>query len=140
MVDGLFVARGVNKTALTAVNLATIVVSLFGIPIVNAYIRYSLPELRTYAVMVLRVFSSSFFFAGINIVTAGFLISMEKSAPAMVISSGRVFSLLAGRSILAATLGGNSIWFTPLAAEESAFFFHLCFYDDAKRKYPIAMD
>lgn len=75
-------------------------------------------SLNSYTVTVFRHYSLAYLLLGFNIFIAGFLTAREKPRGAIAISTGRglvvqAIALLA----LAATLGGNSIWFAPVISE-----------------------
>lgn len=97
---------------------AVAVCALFAGQIAACYIGPDLPALRASAAAVIRIFSLSFLFLGGNVVLSGYLAAVEQAGPAIAISAGRGFVLLAvSLLVLTALFGGAGIWWAPLAAE-----------------------
>lgn len=75
-------------------------------------------QLKIYTVRVFRIFILSFLLAGYNIVIGGYFTSIERAGYASLISLSRSLLALVGCLILlTALMGGEGIWWAPLAAE-----------------------
>ncbi len=106
----------VVSSAIAVTAFAT--VNIFAKPIVNAFIDNATQAVISASILVLRRFSVSFLFMGINIVIAGYLTAMSRPKGAFVISTGRGFLLpVAALFALAYTTGGSGIWWAQLIAE-----------------------
>ena len=74
--------------------------------------------LASYSVRVFRIFILSFLLAGFNIVIGGYFTAVEKAGPATAISLTRgIIALVGALFILISLVGGEGIWWAPLAAE-----------------------
>lgn len=90
--------------------------------IVSLYISPELPVLRQSSVKVFKIFLTSFWLVGFNIAVSGYFTAVERAGLALIISAGRGFVLMIGALVLIARyLGGDRIWWTPLAAEGICF-------------------
>lgn len=97
---------------------------IFAEQIVSLFVSEEMPELMTYSVNVLRIFSLSFLLAGYNVVIGGYFIAVEESFAATGISLSRsVVSLTVCLLILTALFGGVGIWWTPLLSEAVTLIF-----------------
>lgn len=86
--------------------------------IADFYIGPGLPELQDYSVTAIRTFILSFIPLGLNIVLSGYLASVERALPAMLISVGRALLFLApSLALLSNLMGGEGIWWSPLLSE-----------------------
>ena len=86
--------------------------------LVAVYLPEAGAEMLTFATDAFRRYSLCYLPVGFNIYIAGFLTAMERPLPAVSISTGR--GLIFQGSILlllAAVLGGGSIWFAPVISE-----------------------
>lgn len=86
--------------------------------LVAVYLPEAGAEMLTFATDAFRRYSLCYLPVGFNIYIAGFLTAMERPLPAVSISTGRGL-LLQGSILLllAAVLGGSSIWFAPVISE-----------------------
>ncbi len=74
--------------------------------------------LYTESVRVLKVFSLSFLFSGVNIIAAGYFTSVEAAVSSFLISVGRGFFTLAAALVLMIFVwGGKGIWWSALLSE-----------------------
>lgn len=86
--------------------------------IVSLFLENMNSALAVYSVRVFRIFILSFLLAGYNVVIGGYFTAVEKAGFATAISLTRSIIALAGALIaLTAVLGGEGIWWAPLAAE-----------------------
>ena len=109
-------------TSLLFAGGAALVCSLCAGPIAACYIGPALLQLREYSVSVIRVFVLSFLLMGVNVSLSGYLASVERPVPAVLISAGRGFVLLVACLLLLARLtGGEGIWWAPLLSESLTF-------------------
>ena len=86
--------------------------------LVAVYLPEAGADMLTFATDAFRRYSLCYLPVGFNIYIAGFLTAMERPLPAVGISTGRGL-LLQGSILLllAAVLGGSSIWFAPVISE-----------------------
>lgn len=82
--------------------------------LVAVYLPEAGAEMLTFATDAFRRYSLCYLPVGFNIYIAGFLTAMERPLPAVSISTGRGLILQGSiLLLLAAVLGGGSIWFAP---------------------------
>lgn len=97
---------------------------IFAKQIVSLFVSGDMPELMTYSVNVLRIFSLSFLLAGYNVVIGGYFIAVEESFAATGISLSRsIASLTICLLLMTALFGGAGIWWTPLVSEAVTLLF-----------------
>lgn len=91
---------------------------LFAPQLVQAFLGSENPALNAYSVSVFHRYSLCYLLIGFNVVIGGFMTAIERPKPAIAISTGRGL-LIQGACllILAATIGGDSIWFAPVISE-----------------------
>lgn len=76
------------------------------------------PQMLAFSTDAFRRYSLCYLPVGFNIYIAGFLTAMERPVPAVAISTGRGLILQGSiLLLLAAVIGGSSIWFAPLISE-----------------------
>ena len=86
--------------------------------LVAVYLPEAGAEMLTFATDAFRRYSLCYLPVGFNIYIAGFLTAMERPLPAVSISTGRGLILQGSiLLLLAAVLGGSSIWFAPVISE-----------------------
>ena len=91
---------------------------LFGDLIVLMFIDKSDMKLFNYSVNVFKLFSISFALLGFNVVTSGFLSSIQKAKDASLISVGRGFVVIFTMTVISIILfGGNGIWLSSTMSE-----------------------
>ncbi len=79
-------------------------------------------KLASYSIRVFRIFILSFLLAGFNIIIGGYFAAIEKAGQATAISLTRgIIALVGALFILTALIGGEGIWWAPLAAEAVCF-------------------
>lgn len=88
--------------------------------IVSMFVREELVALRAQCTVIFRIFSLSFLIAGYNVVISGFFTSVDRPAPALVISVGRVAVMLVCL-VAISMISGGAIWWTPLVSEGICF-------------------
>lgn len=91
---------------------------LFAPQLTQAFLGLEELALNEYTVKVFRSYSFSYLLVGFNVFIGGYLTALERPRGAIAISTGRglivqALALLA----LAATLGGDAIWFAPVISE-----------------------
>lgn len=91
---------------------------LFAPQLVQAFLGPENPALNAYSVGAFHRYSLCYLLIGFNIVIGGFMTAIEQPKPAIAISIGRGLVIQgACLLILAATIGGESIWFAPVISE-----------------------
>ncbi|NFH78972.1 MATE family efflux transporter [Clostridium botulinum] len=99
---------------------------LFTEPIVLMFIDKSDMSLFNYTAHTFKIFSISFLILGFNVVTSGFLASLEKSIDACKISLGRgLFILSISLFLMIFLFGGNGIWISTIVSEIIVLIFSL---------------
>ena len=108
---GLRTMCGVAAVCFTALFLAAPT-------LIGAFLPDAKPEMLDFATDAFRRYSLCYLPVGFNIYIAGFLTAMERPLPAVTISTGRGLILQScALLLLAAIVGGSSIWFAPLISE-----------------------
>lgn len=110
------------RYALTTVCVAAPVIFVglyfFAPQIVRVYLSQASAELVEYSVYAFRRYSISFLLVGFNVVIGGFMTAIERPYAALSISVGRGLVLQSGALLtIAALLGGDTIWYTPILSE-----------------------
>ena len=95
-----------------------VVLWIFAPQLTQAFLGLEDLALNTYTVDAFRRYGISYLLLGFNVFIGGYLTARERPKSAIAISTGRglvvqAIALLA----LAATLGGDAIWFTPVISE-----------------------
>lgn len=91
---------------------------LFAPQLVQAFLGLEDLALNSYTVTVFRNYSFSYLLLGFNVFIGGYLTARERPRSAIAISTGRGLIVQAAALLtLAATLGGDAIWFTPVISE-----------------------
>ena len=91
---------------------------IFASGIVSLFLDDMSTALASYSVRVFRIFILSFLLAGFNIIIGGYFAAVEKAGPATAISLTRgIIALVGALFILTSLVGGEGIWWAPLAAE-----------------------
>ena len=125
---------GLTTTAVLAV---CIFVSLFTLarPLVSLFLSIVSPETFDFAVHAFRSYIPCFLLMGFNVVLSGYLIALERPTRAIVIALGRGFAVQGACLLaLAATVGGNAIWFAPLISEVICLSLALVFLKQSRGK------
>ena len=106
--------------------------------LVAVYLPEAGAEMLTFATDAFRRYSLCYLPVGFNIYIAGFLTAMERPLPAVSISTGRGL-LLQGSILLllAAVLGGSSIWFAPVISEVLCLGLSVFFLLRLHRTHPV---
>lgn len=106
--------------------------------LVAVYLPEAGAEMLTFATDAFRRYSLCYLPVGFNIYIAGFLTAMERPLPAVSISTGRGL-LLQGSILLllAAVLGGSSIWFAPVISEVLCLGLSVFFLLRLRRTHPV---
>ena len=104
--------------------------------LVGVFLPDANPEMLAFATDAFRRYSLCYLPVGFNIYIAGFLTAMERPMSAVTISTGRGLVLQGGiLLLLAAIIGGNSIWFAPLLSELLCLVLSVIFLLRLKKSY-----
>ncbi len=108
---GLRTMCGVAAVCFTALFLAAPA-------LIGMFLPEAEPQMLAFSTDAFRRYSLCYLPVGFNIYIAGFLTAMERPVPAVAISTGRGLILQGSiLLLLAAVIGGSSIWFAPLISE-----------------------
>ena len=106
--------------------------------LVAVYLPEAGAEMLTFATDAFRRYSLCYLPVGFNIYIAGFLTAMERPLPAVSISTGRGLILQGSiLLLLAAVLGGSSIWFAPVISEVLCLGLSVFFLMRLRRTHPV---
>ena len=106
--------------------------------LVAVYLPEAGAEMLTFATDAFRRYSLCYQPVGFNIYIAGFLTAMERPLPAVSISTGRGLILQGSiLLLLAAVLGGGSIWFAPVISEVLCLGLSVFFLLRLRRTHPV---
>ena len=106
--------------------------------LVAVYLPEAGAEMLTFATDAFRRYSLCYLPVGFNIYIAGFLTAMERPLPAVSISTGRGLILQGSiLLLLAAVLGGSSIWFAPVISEALCLGLSVFFLLRLRRTHPV---
>lgn len=106
--------------------------------LVAVYLPEARAEMLTFATDAFRRYSLCYLPVGFNIYIAGFLTAMERPLPAVSISTGRGLILQGSiLLLLAAVLGGGSIWFAPVISEVLCLGLSVFFLLRLRRTHPV---
>lgn len=106
--------------------------------LVEVYLPEAGAEMLTFATDAFRRYSLCYLPVGFNIYIAGFLTAMERPLPAVSISTGRGLILQGSiLLLLAAVLGGGSIWFAPVISELLCLGLSVFFLLRLRRTHPV---
>lgn len=106
--------------------------------LVAVYLPEAGAEMLTFATDAFRRYSLCYLPVGFNIYIAGFLTAMERPLPAVSISTGRGLILQGSiLLLLAAVLGGSSIWFAPVISEVQCLGLSVFFLLRLRRTHPV---
>lgn len=106
--------------------------------LVAVYLPEAGAEMLTFATNAFRRYSLCYLPVGFNIYIAGFLTAMERPLPAVSISTGRGLILQGSiLLLLAAVLGGGSIWFAPVISEVLCLGLSVFFLLRLRRTHPV---
>lgn len=106
--------------------------------LVAVYLPEAGAEMLTFATDAFRRYSLCYLPVGFNIYIAGFLTAMERPLPAVSISTGRGLILQGSiLLLLAAVLGGSSIWFAPVISEVLCLGLSVFFMLRLRRTHPV---
>ena len=106
--------------------------------LVAVYLPEAGAEMLTFATDAFRRYSLCYLPVGFNIYIAGFLTAMELLFPAVSISTGRGLILQGSiLLLLAAVLGGGSIWFAPVISEVLCLGLSVFFLLRLRRTHPV---
>ena len=106
--------------------------------LVAVYLPEAGAEMLTFATDAFRRYSLCYLPVGFNIYIAGFLTAMERPLPAVSISTGRGLILQGSiLLLLAAVLGGSSIWFAPVISEVLCLGLSAFFLLQLRRTHPV---
>ena len=106
--------------------------------LVAVYLPEAGAEMLTFATDAFRRYSLCYLPVGFNIYIAGFLTAMERPLPAVSISTGRGLILQGSiLLLLAAVLGGSSIWFAPVISEVLCLGLSVFFLLRLRRMHPV---
>lgn len=106
--------------------------------LVAVYLPEAGAEMLTFATDAFRRYSLCYLPVGFNIYIAGFLTAMERPLPAVSISTGRGLILQGSiLLLLAAVLGGGSIWVAPVISEVLCLGLSVFFLLRLRRTHPV---
>ena len=106
--------------------------------LVAVYLPEAGAEMLTFATDAFRRYSLCYLPVGFNIYIAGFLTAMERPLPAVSMSTGRGLFLQGSiLLLLAAVLGGGSIWFAPVISEVLCLGLSVFFLLRLRRTHPV---
>lgn len=106
--------------------------------LVAVYLPEAGAEMLSFATDAFRRYSLCYLPVGFNIYIAGFLTAMERPLPAVSISTGRGLILQGSiLLLLAAVLGGSSIWFAPVISEVLCLGLSVFFLLRLRRTHPV---
>lgn len=106
--------------------------------LVAVYLPEAGVEMLSFATDAFRRYSLCYLPVGFNIYIAGFLTAMERPLPAVSISTGRGLILQGSiLLLLAAVLGGSSIWFAPVISEVLCLGLSVFFLLRLRRTHPV---
>ena len=106
--------------------------------LVAVYLPEAGAEMLAFATDAFRRYSLCYLPVGFNIYIAGFLTAMERPLPAVSISTGRGLILQGSiLLLLAAVLGGGSIWFAPVISEVLCLGLSVFFLLRLRRTHPV---
>lgn len=106
--------------------------------LVAVYLPEAGAEMLTFATDAFRRYSLCYLPVGFNIYIAGFLTAMERPLPAVSISTGRGLILQGSiLLLLAAVLGGGSIWLAPVISEVLCLGLSVFFLLRLRRTHPV---
>ena len=106
--------------------------------LVAVYLPEAGAKMLTFATDAFRRYSLCYLPVGFNIYIAGFLTAMERPLPAVSISTGRGLILQGSiLLLLAAVLGGGSIWFAPVISEVLCLGLSVFFLLRLRRTHPV---
>ena len=95
-----------------------VVLWIFAPQLTQAFLGLEDLALNEYTVDAFRRYGLSYLLLGFNVFIGGYLTARERPRGAIAISTGRgLIVQAAARLTLAATLGGDAIWFTPVISE-----------------------
>lgn len=105
--------------ATAVLSIVTVAVGFIGTKtIVSLFVSKELVELTNYSIIVFRIFSISFLFAGYNVVVGGYFTSIEKPIYAIVISVARgIAIMMLSLGVMTTIFGGAGIWWAPTVSE-----------------------
>ena len=95
-----------------------VVLWIFAPQLTQAFLGLEDLALNAYTVDAFRRYGISYLLLGFNVFIGGYLTARERPRGAIAISTGRGLIVQAAALLtLAATLGGDAIWFTPVISE-----------------------
>ena len=95
-----------------------VVLWIFAPQLTQAFLGLEDLALNDYTVDAFRCYGLSYLLLGFNVFIGGYLTARERPRGAIAISTGRGLIVQAAALLtLAATLGGDAIWFTPVISE-----------------------
>lgn len=139
--DGTAIGNLLRYGLRTMCGIATVcftVLFLAAPKLVAVYLPEAGAEMLTFATDAFRRYSLCYLPVGFNIYIAGFLTAMERPLPAVSISTGRGLILQGSiLLLLAAVLGGSSIWFAPVISEVLCLGLSVFFLLRLRRTHPV---
>lgn len=139
--DGTAIGRLLRYGLRTMCGIAAVcftVLFLAAPKLVAVYLPEAGAEMLTFATDAFRRYSLCYLPVGFNIYIAGFLTAMERPLPAVSISTGRGLILQGSiLLLLAAVLGGSSIWFAPVISEVLCLGLSVFFLLRLRRTHPV---